>query len=178
MKYAVFLVTLLGSCSLFPARMALEQPPVIQMQAQEITNDTADSSSEYLPPIFYALSLIGYHEQEHRDELTEFLDLDPVETPWCAAFVNSVLAASGMQGTDSLLARSFIEWGDPQEVPQVGDIVVFSRPPTDWQGHVGFFINSEVIDGVEYYRVLGGNQSDMVSIDLYPVSRLLSIRKM
>jgi uncharacterized protein (TIGR02594 family) len=89
-----------------------------------------------------------------------------------------VLAAAGVEGTGSLLARSFLDWGQEGYRPDVGDIVVFSRPPTDWQGHVGFFINSEVIDGVEYYRVLGGNQSDRVSIDLYPVSRLLSIRKM
>ena len=177
MKYTVFLVILLGSCSLFPAPIALEQPPLV-VEPPEAPSDPVELSSEYSPPIFYALALIGAHEQEHRNELSEFMGVDPVETPWCAAFVNSVLTAAGVEGTDSLLARSFLDWGQEGYRAEIGDIVVFSRPPTDWQGHVGFFINSEVIDGVEYYRVLGGYQSDRVSIDLYPVSRLLSIRKM
>lgn len=167
-------MVMLASCTAFPNQ--LNESSSI-MSAEEIANDAAETAVYNMPPVLYGISLVGLHERHNRNELTEFLGIDPAEIAWCAAFVNSVLRVSGIEGTDSNLARSFVNWGEEADEPEIGDIVVFSRPPVDWQGHVGFFINSVTIDGVEYYRVLGGNQSDSISIDLYPVSRLLSIRK-
>ena len=34
------------------------------------------------------------------------------ETAWCAAFVGACLARSGLHGTGSLMARSYLEWGE------------------------------------------------------------------
>lgn len=98
------------------------------------------------------------------------------ETPWCAAFVGSVLAQAGVQGTGALNARSYLDWG--QEVPleraQRGDIVVFWRGSRDgWQGHVGFYHG---IDG-NNILVLGGNQGNAVSVAPYSADRLLGVRR-
>ena len=98
------------------------------------------------------------------------------ETPWCAAFVNWVLARSGLEGTDSGMARSFSKWGDSIPINQAvpGDIVVLWRKSRkSASGHVGFF---QSLEG-RYIRLLGGNQGDRVGSKLYPLRRLLSVRR-
>lgn len=98
------------------------------------------------------------------------------ETAWCAAFVGAMIERSGGNSTRKLNARSYLEWGEPVELAdaQEGDIVVFSRgDPNGWQGHVGFFVKR--VD--THIEVLGGNQSNQVNKQRYPVSRLLSIRR-
>lgn len=96
------------------------------------------------------------------------------EVPWCAAFVGAVLARCGLQGTGSLLARSYESWGRPVrlEEAQPGDIVVLSRGQP-WQGHVAFF-DQQVGDKV---YLLGGNQGDQVNITAYPVARVVAVRR-
>lgn len=96
------------------------------------------------------------------------------EVPWCAAFVGAVLARCGLQGTGSLLARSYESWGRPVrlEEAQPGDIVVLSRGQP-WQGHVAFF-DRRVGDKV---YLLGGNQGDQVNITAYPVARVVAVRR-
>lgn len=98
-------------------------------------------------------------------------------TPWCAAFVGSVLAKCGIQGTGSLAARSYVSWGDDVgsiDNAQVGDVVVFWRGSRDgWQGHVGFYAGKTG----DKIRVLGGNQRDQVNISGYSVDQLLAVRR-
>lgn len=99
------------------------------------------------------------------------------ETPWCAAFVGSVIAECGLKGTGKLNARSYLDWG--HEVPlseaQPGDVVVFWRgKPTSPQGHVAFFAG---VDANGNPKVLGGNQSNMVCVATYPRERVLSVRR-
>ena len=99
-------------------------------------------------------------------------EVDDDETAWCAAFVNAMLGRAGVQGTDSLLARSFLKWGHPLRVPQPGCIVVFKRGSSTWQGHVAFYIG----DGPGIIRVLGGNQRNSVSIANYRDADWLAYR--
>jgi uncharacterized protein (TIGR02594 family) len=75
------------------------------------------------------------------------------------------------------MARSFLEWGDPVDKPEQGDIVIFTRNGSNWQGHVGFYVSTKIVNGEKHYSVLGGNQDDAVSIKQYPVSDLLGIRR-
>ena len=130
-------------------------------------------------------SMLGMNEQNNRWELRTLLGVDPVRTEWCAAFVNMVLEMNKIPGSDSvsnnpLMARSFMNWGTAVSKENIkrGDIVVFPRGRQGWQGHVGFYVETMYIDGVEYYAILGGNQEDnSVSLNLYPAKRALAIRR-
>lgn len=139
-------------------------------------------SSSNPPHVLYAASYVGYNERQNRREIRDLTGVDPVQTEWCAAFVNAVLLENGIPGSDSvsdypLMARSFLDWGDPVTQPQRGDIVVFTRGSNSWQGHVAIYLGSVERNGVTYYRILGGNQNNAVNVSEYPANRLLGIRR-
>lgn len=128
-----------------------------------------------------ANSQIGLRElpgSEHEQRVLEFFreaghpGIKDDETAWCAAFANSMLYRAGIRGTGMLTARSFLEWGEPLEDPIEGCIVVLKRGTSAWQGHVGFFVRKTD----SYVWLLGGNQSNSVSIARYPLSSLLGYR--
>ena len=125
---------------------------------------------------------VGFHEVKNRAALRKFLSVDPVNYEWCAAFVNAALNSQGIPGSESvsensLLARNFLKWGKEVDEPRIGDVIVFPRGSEEWQGHVGFYILTATVDGVEYYAILGGNQDDKVSYELYPSSTAIGIRR-
>jgi uncharacterized protein (TIGR02594 family) len=127
-----------------------------------------------------AASQMGLSETGQRAAIQDYLttggaNLDPATTAWCAAFVNSTLQQTGGQGTGSNMARSFLDWGQPVDQPQEGDVAVFSRgDPSGPYGHVGFF---KGYDDQGNVLVLGGNQGDAVSISPYPRENLLGFRR-
>ena len=136
--------------------------------------------------ILIAEMYLGFTESKNRYELKEFMNIDPRTIEWCAAFVNSVLNENDIPGSATvsihpLLARSFLEWGDPvdhkNKDPMPGDVVIFPRGRASWQGHVGFYVETVDIDGKEYWRILGGNQKNSVSIELYDPKRALAVRR-
>ena len=107
-----------------------------------------------------------------------------MRTEWCAAFVNAVLEIDGIPGSESvsdnpLMARSFLDWGVEVAKADVkrGDIVVFPRGTQGWQGHVGFYVETRIEDGKEWWVILGGNQSNEVRYDLYPANRAIGVRR-
>ena len=128
-----------------------------------------------------AAKQLGLNERDQQAAIQDYLttggvNLDPATTAWCAAFVNSTLTQSGMKGTGSNLARSFMDWGQATEKPNEGDLAVFSRgDPNGPYGHVGFF---KGYDDNGNILVLGGNQgaSGEVSIASYSPDRLLGFR--
>src|SRR5690606_11497307 len=130
-------------------------------------------------PVKIASAFIGLDEKRDRNVISDFIrkaagtNIDPAQTAWCAAFVNAVLGAAGAEGTGRLNARSFLKYGTPVETPSRGDIAVFSRGNSSWQGHVGFVIS----EGENSVTVLGGNQGNSVSVQKYPKSRLLGYRR-
>jgi len=92
---------------------------------------------------------------------------------WCSSFVNWSLAQVGIAGTGSALARSWLDWGVPLQVPVPGCIAVLSRgDPAGWKGHVGFFLRADA----EHVYLLGGNQLDAVREHFYPVDTVLGYR--
>lgn len=100
--------------------------------------------------------------------------------PWCAGFVawcleNTIIDGKPMGSTNSLMARSYENWGkSSKNDPLPGDIVTFYRNGlSSGQGHVGFFIGR---NGNNVF-VLGGNQSDEVNISSYSMSRMTDIRR-
>ena len=98
------------------------------------------------------------------------------ETAWCAAFNGAMLERAGLPSTRKLNARSYLDWGQAVDLADAepGDMVVFSRgDPNGWQGHVGFFVRN----AGTHIEVLGGNQSNSVSVARYAKSRLLGVRR-
>jgi len=109
------------------------------------------------------------------------------ETPWCSSFVNLVMYLLYLPRSKSRMARSWLVVGEPVTLLQaeIGyDVVVLSRgagpqPGADVltaPGHVGLFAGIAGLDGANV-RILGGNQGDSVSERVYPVHRVLGIRR-
>jgi len=129
-----------------------------------------------------AFRFIGEKEirgQKHNQKILDMwidigLTFKTDETPWCAAFVGSVLEISKMKSTGSGMARSYETWGQELAVPAIGCIVVFWRGKKKGKsGHVGFVVGKDTKGRL---MVLGGNQGDMVSIRPFNVNRVLSYR--
>ncbi|SDB57476.1 C40 family peptidase [Bauldia litoralis] len=97
------------------------------------------------------------------------------EVAWCAAFVGHCLEKAGIRSTRQLNARSYLTFGEavPVDKAREGDIAVFQRGSSSWQGHVAFFVKATA----SQIEVLGGNQSNGVTIAKYPRTRLLGIRR-
>jgi uncharacterized protein (TIGR02594 family) len=132
--------------------------------------------------ISVAKQYLDFSARSHRQELKEFIGVDPVRIDWCAAFVNAVLHQMGMPGSESvsnypLVAKSFLQWGKRVKEPRPGDIVVFPRGREPWQGHVGFYYGTVYENGKKFYQILGGNQDKSVSIKLFPAKSALGIRR-
>jgi len=96
------------------------------------------------------------------------------ETPWCSIFANWVALKAGLPRSNKADARSWLKVGTEVTEPQLGDVAVFKRGNSAWQGHVAFYINE--LDG--FINVLGGNQSDTVKISAYSKENLLGYRRL
>lgn len=89
------------------------------------------------------------------------------ETPWCSAFANAAMVVAGVTGTGSAMARSWMGWGKPLDEPVKGCVAVLWRGDRQGRfGHVGFY-DSHAGEG--QIRILGGNQRDRLSFQLYPL---------
>lgn len=150
--------------------------------------------SPMITPYFVALRFIGLKEKpgaQHSAAVLAMLQLDDPaqradETPWCSAFVNYIAWLFGLPRSKSLAARSWLGIGQHitiQEATPGTDIVVLSRgpyaPPASVRnapGHVGFFVSVDTTKGT--VRVLGGNQGDRVSVEDFPLERVLDVRRL
>ncbi|WMY11730.1 TIGR02594 family protein [Paraburkholderia phenoliruptrix] len=92
---------------------------------------------------------------------------------WCSSFLNWCMKQSGIRGTGSALARSWLTWGQPLEKPKYGCVAVLTADDeVDWKGHVGLFLR---IDDENVY-LFGGNQLEEVRELDYPRDRVLAYR--
>lgn len=90
--------------------------------------------------------------------------------PWCGLFAAVVVKRTGRDIVKSpLWARSWAVWGEPSSNASLGDILVFTRGNG---GHVGFYIAEDPV----CYHVLGGNQSDAVTITRIRKDRCIAVR--
>jgi uncharacterized protein (TIGR02594 family) len=95
------------------------------------------------------------------------------KVPWCSSFLNWCMHAAGLPGTDSALARSWLDWGIPLAAPERGCVVVLWRDePASAKGHVGLLLREDDT------RVLlwGGNQLGTVREHSYPKASVLGCR--
>lgn len=102
----------------------------------------------------FILRLWGLIRATYRDD----------ETPWCAGFVGGVLEEVGLRSTRSASSLSYLTWGDKLSGPVEGAIAVKRRKGG---GHVTFVAGS---DGKGGLWCIGGNQSDAVTLALYPAA--------
>ena len=110
--------------------------------------------------------IAGYFRRAGHPEITDD------ETPWCAAFVGAMLESVGIRGSRSLAARSYTRWGVEMGKPSFGAITVLSRGGDPSLGHVGFLV-SWTSSSV---TLLGGNQSDSVSVAAFDRARVVGFR--
>jgi uncharacterized protein (TIGR02594 family) len=110
--------------------------------------------------------IAGYFRRAGHPSVTD----DAV--PWCAAFVGACLEATGFKGSRSLAARSYLAWGVAADTPAFGAITVLSRGSDPAAGHVGFLVGRTERSVV----LLGGNQSDAVTVAAFDAARVLGYR--
>lgn len=107
------------------------------------------------------------------------------EIAWCSAFVHHVARLLGLPRSKSLRARSWLAIGKPVQLSDAlaeEDVVVLKRgrghqpgPETiDASGHVGFFAGHTPGE----VHVLGGNQSDSVTLQRFPAEDVLGVRRL
>lgn len=98
------------------------------------------------------------------------------DVPWCGLFVSHCVGATLPEETlpnNPLAARSWLKFGVECE-PALGAVIVFWREDRNGaKGHVGFY-NGE--DSAAYH-VLGGNQSNTVSVARIGKNRFLGTRR-
>jgi uncharacterized protein (TIGR02594 family) len=133
------------------------------------------------PWLAAAWAEFGVREIPGEDDAPEILryfreagdtSVETEATPWCAAFLGAMLKRAGYVGTGSLLARSYLDWGDPLDAARLGAVVVLSRGDDPNAGHIGFLLSDT--NGKLY--LLGGNQSDAVTVAGFDKARLLGLR--
>jgi uncharacterized protein (TIGR02594 family) len=91
--------------------------------------------------------------------------------PWCGLFMALCAKRAGKQlPTSPLWALSWSKWGTQGGQPRLGDVLTFKR---DGGGHVALYIGEDQTA----YHVLGGNQSDAVTITRVAKGRLYSVRR-
>lgn len=108
---------------------------------------------------------------------TNHLDVVDDETSWCSSYLCWCAQHVKLEGSPSLLARSWLDIGVAVEKPKTGDVVIFWREKErSWQGHVSIFINEDP----ETHQVycLGGNQDDKVCVKPYPSEQVLGYRRL
>lgn len=106
--------------------------------------------------------------------------VDTIKTPWCAIWIGAKLEDEGYTCTKSAMARSYLKWGTAVDHGddskwRAGDICVIWRGKHNdgVTGHVFFLLewDDETVTG------LGGNQGDTVSVQEFPRSKIIGLRR-
>ena len=134
-----------------------------------------------LPWMTEAKITLSRHEARDRSWLMNWLKRDgrslgdPSKNPWRGDFVETCIRVAlpdepllGALGTNPYWARNWLLFGQNAK-PTPGAVLVFERGSG---GHVGFAMGQ---DDTHFY-VLGGNQSDAVTITCIAKSRVLGAR--
>ena len=135
-----------------------------------------------LPPwMVFAIQDIGQSEVtgagdnprilEYRKMSKLHLAGDDGVVPWCAIFINAMLAKARVDGSGSAMARSFSTSKNFEKLaaPMVGCITVIGSSRGPASGHV-FFYSAE--NGL-LFQALGGNQDDSVNVAMFQKAKLV-----
>lgn len=156
--------------------------PKTASDANKIVAETATGTLRYQASLIdKASALLGLDERSDKEAIKEYLrksgtksgQIDPEQTPWCAAFVNSTLAQSGIKPTGSNLAASYMNWGELKQASEVaaGDVLVRD-------GHVGLSTGkTKMVNGRLKIQMLGGNQSQKVTNNNWVDADSIQVRR-
>lgn len=128
-----------------------------------------------LPPWYLeARRKIGLQEKLNNKTLREYLKSDgstlgdPAQLPWCGDFMETVIALtlpSEPMIDNPYWALNWRKFGVAIDIIALGAIAPFSRPGG---GHIGMIAGHDR----DYFHVLGGNQSNAVTITKIAKDRL------
>jgi uncharacterized protein (TIGR02594 family) len=115
-------------------------------------------------------TIIGWRDELNAEGI-KIAGYSDDDIPWCGLFAAIVVHRSGKRAVDGpLWARNWAKFDTETNEPSLGDILVFVR---NGGGHVGFY----VAEDATAYHVLGGNQSNKVSITRIEKSRCIAKRR-
>ncbi|MBA4783371.1 MAG: peptidoglycan-binding protein [Rhizobiales bacterium] len=144
-----------------------------------VAPDPLASTGSALPWFAHATQVLGLHEQRDHGALRKWFDkavswIDPRQIPWCGAFVATCLRKWNPDiklPANPLLARAWLGFGVASK-PQMGAVMIFSRPPSKLYGHVGFYAG----ETATHFKIRGGNQKNAVTDTLIAKTRFLGAR--
>lgn len=135
------------------------------------------TSDDLLPWMSEAKRVKGLHESRNHSRISRWLRSDgatvgdPAKIPWCGDFCQTAIALSMPDEPipeNPYLAANWMKFGTECK-PQFGCVLVFWRgSPSSWKGHVGFYVG----ESGSHFHVLGGNQSNAVTITKIAKNRL------
>jgi uncharacterized protein (TIGR02594 family) len=131
--------------------------------------------SEIVPPwVAEARRKIGLQEKRDNKTLREWLKSDgntlgdPSKLPWCGDFMETVIAKTLPDEpivSNPYWALNWQKFGVPLKKIALGAVAPFKRPSG---GHIGMIVGHDKT----YFHVLGGNQSNAVTVTKIAKSRL------
>jgi len=119
----------------------------------------------------------GLHEDRDHSALYAWLRsagsaVDPARTPWCGDAVETAILRSlpdEAVPANPMASINWLKFGRGLDFPALGAVLVFWRgKKSGWQGHVGFYVGEDAT----HFHVLGGNQSDAITISRIARNRL------
>lgn len=159
---------------------ALPWPIIISYITKTFKRDKRDKA----PWMKIARAELGIHEEPgptNNPRIIEYhkktsLKSNADKVPWCSAFVCWVLEEAGMGSTRSARARSWLGYGKPSKAIPSNVVILWRTSRISNNGHVGFYIGEDP-NKKDHILILGGNQSNTVSIASYPIHRVLGYRQ-
>jgi len=165
-----------------PYPVIITLPLLFDEDAKPATKPIATGEGSTEPAwMVEARSVMGLHEVSDYSELSKWLRSDgptlgdPRKLPWCGDFVQTAIGRALPDEpipVNPYLARNWLKFG-VETTPRVGAVMVFWRGSRNGiSGHVAFYVGEDA----GTYHILGGNQSNKVSITRIAKSRFLGAR--
>ncbi|AAK25202.1 TIGR02594 family protein [Caulobacter vibrioides] len=162
-----------------PANTSLERK--LEPASQQILENASKADAPWLK---FALKEVGVKEiagPKNNPRIVEYLkstdtsvDLND-EISWNSAYLNWVFKQAGVEGTNSLMGKTWETWGTPIKRPRPGAIVIFRRgAPGAWSRHAGFYVGPGKQPNT--IVVLGGNTFDSVTTAELNADRAVAFR--
>lgn len=163
-----------------PKTVAALRQALIDLGKPPVSNLLTD---RFGPPWYQELlRRKGLHEVRDRTGLMAWLRSDgktlgdPAKLPWCGDAIETAMALTlptEPLPSNPYLARNWLKFGVPLVRPALGAVIVFWRgSKAGTSGHVGFYAGEDA----QAYHVLGGNQSNAITIARLDKARVLGFR--